>query len=491
MHNALDSRYGRYELVRELGRGLKSIVYLAHDPEIQRPVALKVFNAPVVPPEVLSRRVKDIGNLSHPGIAKVFDVRYSEPDGSLYVVLEYVEGDSLESVLGSKGKLTQDEAVSLSLELLDALSHAHAHHVYHHSLKPSNLIFTPDRHLKIADFLGIRSSTTAFVAPEQLSGPGDARSDLFSVGVILYLMLSGHRPFQGNTDATIGFKLVHQHPVPVAAMDMELSPELDFVISRFMAKNPDERYQSAEEAKRALESLGGPSVPKPSANPSAAGLSILIDQIGFRGKTERVPPSVRRAAAPKQPARSVSWMRIGSALLVLFLLMAIVGMRPMLQPLPSPPVAISSHLVVPAFATERHAALPRSRKAQSVPVALKPSRPVVTTPAKPATQLVSIPVEVRQPFNRYVMTIWVDDRLNFNHEIQPEKKKRFLHTETADYMTLIQLPVGEHSLRVQITAVGEGFEGDGKVSTRVSEVSGQKLLVRCDKIHKQVQVALN
>jgi hypothetical protein len=115
----------------------------------------------------------------------------------------------------------------------------------------------------------------------------------------------------------------------------------------------------------------------------------------------------------------------------------------------------------------------------------------VTTAANPATQLVSIPVEVRQPFNKYVMTIWVDDRLNFNHEIQSEKKKRFLHTETADYMTLIQLPVGEHSLRVQITAVGESFEGDGKVSTRISEISGQKLLVRCDKTHKQVQVALN
>ena len=407
MNNALDSRYGRYELVRELGRGLKSIVYLAHDPEIQRPVALKVFNAPVVPPKVLSSRVKDISDLSHLGIARVFDVSYTEPDRVLYVVLEYVEGNSLESVLGSKGKLTQDEAISLSLELLDALAHAHAHHVNHHNLKPSNLILTPDRHLKIADFLGIRSSTTAFVAPEQLSGPGDARSDLFSVGVILYLMLSGHRPFQGNTDATIGFKLVHQHPVPVAAMDMELSPELDFVIARFIAKNPDERYQSAVEAKRALESLSVASVPKPSANPSAAGLSILIDQIGFRGSPERVSPSVRRRAAPKQPARSASWMMVGSALIVLLLLTAIAGMRPMLQQPPSPPVAISSHLVVPAFATEKRTALPRPRKMRPAPAVLQATRAVAPAASKPATQLVSIPVEVRQPFNKYVMTIWV------------------------------------------------------------------------------------
>jgi serine/threonine-protein kinase len=491
MHNCLETRFGRYELVRELGRGLKSIVYLAHDPEIQRPVALKVFSATVVPPEVLFRRVKEISNLSHLGIGKVFDVRTTEPDGVPYLVLEYVEGDSLESVLESKGKLAQDASIALSLELLDALSYAHSHHVNHHNLKPSNLIITPDRHLKIADFLGIRSSTTAFVAPEQLSGAGDTRSDLFSVGVILYLMLSGHRPFQGNTDATIGFKLVHQHPVPVAAMDMELSPELDFIIARLLAKNPDERYQSAAEAKRALESISVAAVPKPSASPSAAGLSILIGQIGFSGNPERMPPPVRRAPSAKPAASPASWLLIGSVLIVLLFLTSIIAMRPMLQPLPSAPVAVSSHLVVPAFATEKRTALPRSRKVRPVPVVLKPPHPVATPAGKPASQLVSVPVEVHQPFNKYVMTIWVDDRLNFSHEIQPEKKKRFLHTETADYMTLIQLPAGEHALRVQITAVGETFEGDGTLSTSISEISGQKLLIRCDKSHKQVQVALN
>jgi len=255
MYNSVETRYGRFELIMELGQGLKSAVYLARDPAIERCVALKVLRKTKLSAEEISDRIKAVSGLSHLRIAKVFDFCFTEPERVPYLVLEYVEGNSLEVVLATQGKLPQQEAIALTIELLDGLSHAHAHGVSHHNLKPSNLIITTDRHLKITDFVYLKSSSTAFLAPERLNAEGDTRSDLFSVGAILYLMLSGHRPFQGDTDATISFKLVHQHPVPVAAMDMKLAPELDFVVARLMAKNPEERYKSADEARRDLEAI--------------------------------------------------------------------------------------------------------------------------------------------------------------------------------------------------------------------------------------------
>lgn len=495
MYNSVETRYGRFELIMELGQGLKSAVYLARDPEIERCVALKVLREPTLSTDAISDRIKAVSQLSHLRIAKVFDFCFTEPERVPYLVLEYIEGNSLEVLLTTKGKLPQQEAIALTIELLDALSHAHSHRVNHHNLKPSNLLITPDRHLKVTDFVHLKSSSTAFMAPERLNSEGDARSDLFSVGVILYLMLSGHRPFQGNTDATISFKLVHQHPVPVAAMDLKLAPELDFVIARLMAKNPEERYQSADEARCDLEAIQrgfAPQDPAVSQN--------LIEQIGFVGKNESLPATQRRAVKPTAAPRTPSWRLWVPVVAALLLLATVVGLRPYLQPLPPAPIAGARHLSVPAFAMRKSATPVRSRSTvvkPASPVAASASATVASAKgaanSKPEARLVPVPLEIRQPFKKFTMSIWVDDRLTFSNEIQPEKKKRFLGmgSASAGYLTLLQMPVGEHQLRFEVKATGENFDGTTQLSAKFSELSGQKLLVRCDKTRNQLQVEVN
>ena len=492
MYNSVETRYGRFDLIMELGQGLNSAVYLARDPEIERCVALKVLRKTPVSVDAISERIKAVSELSHLHIAKVFDFCFTEPERVPYLVLEYVEGNSLEVLLATRGKLPQQEAITLTIELLDALSYAHSHGVSHHNLKPSNVIITPDRHVKLTDFVHLKSASTAFTAPERLNSDGDMRSDLFSVGAMLYFILSGHRPFQGNTDATISFKLVHQHPVPVAAMDMNLAPELDFVIARLMAKDPKERYQSAEDALRELEAIQRGLAPQDSAVSQN-----LIEQIGFAGKNEALPPTQRRAVKPAAAPSSQSWKLWVPVLAALLLLATVVGLQPYLQTLPPDPMITSRSLRVPMFAMRKSSMFTTSRRtavraasSAAVPATAVAASSVV---ANPEARLVPVPLEIRQPFGKFTMSIWVDDRLTFNNEIQPEKKKRFLGMgkSSANYMTLVQMPVGEHQLRLEVKAIGESFTGTTQLSAKFSELSGQKLLVRCDRTRNQLQVDVN
>src|SRR5512146_2125796 len=181
MQNCAETRLGRFELVRELSRGLNSTVYLARDPEIERTVVIKLFGKGLLSPDELADRVRSVNELSNVGIAKIFDLGYTEPAADPFLVMEYVEGKPLENVL-AKGKLPEAEALALTLDLLSALSCAHAQGVWHHNLKPSNLIVTQDGHLKVTDFVASRrTGATPFTAPERLKSNGDERSDLFSV----------------------------------------------------------------------------------------------------------------------------------------------------------------------------------------------------------------------------------------------------------------------------------------------------------------------
>ena len=493
MQNCADLRLGRFELVRELGRGLNSTVYLAQDPEIDRTVLIKLLDKEMFAPEDLSAWSRTISALSHVGIVKVFDLGYSEPAGDPFVVAEFVEGKPLEAVL-AKGKLGEAEALALTLEFLDALSHAHSRGVWHHNLKPSNLIITSDGHIKVTDFGGIRrGSVTPFMAPERLKAPGDQRSDLFSVGVILYLMLSGFRPFQGNTDSTIGFKLVHQHPVPVAAMDLKLSPELDLVVGRFLAKNPDERYQSADEARRdisAIRDAKEAELSVSSGNVKAKTPTSLLDTMGIRSETASLSrPSAlghkRRAGTP--------WWQIGIPVgigLIATAAIAITG--PLFRSNPAPPV-LNVHLDLPVARTETQpiTIAPRKVKTRSVRASAATTSP--TMPAVVIPDVVAMPIELRQPFQECLMSIWVDDKLAYQNRIRAEKKSRFLHlgTATVEYLTLVQIPTGKHSVRVELQGVGEDYEGRGSLLASFSKANAKRLRITADKSHPQLDLQLN
>src|SRR5438309_1374829 len=264
-------RFGRYEVVAELGRGAMGVVYKARDPQIDRLVAVKTVSLWGQEPEEeqefrlrFANEAQAAGRLHHPGIISVFDVGEDPDNQDPYIVLEYVSGESLQRVLAREKKLAQSKALKLAEELAEALDYAHAQGVVHRDIKPANILVTEDGHAKIADF-GIAKlnlsqltlpgkvmGTPAYMAPEQLSGEGvDGRSDIFSLGVILYAMVTGHSPFHGNSATTVCFKVVNRDPVPASAFDLDLPRTPDAVIFRAMAKDPADRYQRGPEVANA------------------------------------------------------------------------------------------------------------------------------------------------------------------------------------------------------------------------------------------------
>jgi len=251
------------------------IVYKARDPQIDRLVALKTVSLWGQEPEEekefrmrFMNEAQAAGRLHHAGIVQVFDVGESPENRDPYIVLEYVAGESLNKVLAREKKFAPVKALKLAEEIADALDYAHAQGVIHRDIKPANILITSDGHAKIADF-GIAKlnlahftlpgkvlGTPAYMAPEQLSGEGvDGRSDLFSLGVILYALVTGHSPFQGDSATTVCFKVANREPIAASALDMTLPPQLDAVISRAMAKDPRERYQRGADFAEDLQIL--------------------------------------------------------------------------------------------------------------------------------------------------------------------------------------------------------------------------------------------
>ncbi len=257
--NPESKRFGRYEVVAELGRGAMGVVYKARDPQIDRLVAVKTVSLLGQNSDEekefrlrFMNEAQAAGRLHHPGIVSVFDVGESPENQDPYLVLEYVAGESLNRILSREKKLALPVALKLAEEIADALDYAHAQGVIHRDIKPANILVTESGHAKIADF-GIAKlnlahftipgrvlGTPAYMAPEQLSGESvDGRSDLFSLGVILYAMVTGHSPFQGTSATTVCFKVANREPIAASALDMSLPPQLDVVISRAMAKDPN------------------------------------------------------------------------------------------------------------------------------------------------------------------------------------------------------------------------------------------------------------
>src|SRR5437879_3088726 len=276
MDDRKSERFGRYEILTELGRGAMGVVYKARDPKINRVVAVKTISLAGQPAEEeleyrerFFREAEAAGRLSHPGIVTIFDVGEEPETRAPYIVMEFVGGPSLDKVLSRDGnKLPIESALQLTLELAEALDCAHAQGVVHRDLKPANILLTEDGHAKIADFgvaklnlanqtqAGRLFGTPAYMSPEQLHGEAvDGRSDLFSLGVVLYTVLTGYKPFQGNSAVTVSYKVVNRDPIPATLLDTELPPGLDYIIARAMAKEPAERYQTGMEMVRDLQEL--------------------------------------------------------------------------------------------------------------------------------------------------------------------------------------------------------------------------------------------
>jgi eukaryotic-like serine/threonine-protein kinase len=261
------TKAGRYEVVSELGRGAMGVVYKAVDPVIGRTVAVKTIKlneagTGLSRPELLARfqtEARAAGLLTHPNIVVVFDA--GEEDGLYYITMELVEGKSLQAMLDAGQAFPLPRTLRIMEQTCSALQFAHERNVVHRDIKPANLMLTADDSVKITDFGTAKilqfgtvqqtahvMGTPSYMSPEQVKGRAvDGRSDIFSLGVMLYEMVTGEKPFPGQNITTVIYKIVNEAPVPPRQIDPSIHPGISAVIMRALEKEPEQRYQSCRE----------------------------------------------------------------------------------------------------------------------------------------------------------------------------------------------------------------------------------------------------
>jgi len=258
---------GRYEIVGELGRGAMGVVYKATDPVIGRTVAVKTIKLSeegtgLSRPELLTRfqtEARAAGLLTHPNIVVVFDA--GEEDGLYYITMELVEGKSLQAHLDGGVAFALPRVLRIMEQTCSALQFAHERNVVHRDIKPANIMLTGDDTVKVTDFgtakilqFGTMQQTAhvmgtpSYMSPEQVKGRAvDGRSDIFSLGVLLYEMVTGEKPFPGQNITTVIYKIVNEEPVPPRQIDPSIHPGISAVVMKALAKEPETRYQSCRE----------------------------------------------------------------------------------------------------------------------------------------------------------------------------------------------------------------------------------------------------
>jgi predicted Ser/Thr protein kinase len=323
---------GRYEITGELGRGAMGVVYKALDPTIGRTVALKTMRLDVhgLDAQEMVRRFQNearaAGVLNHPNIVTIYDA--GEQDGIFYIAMEFIEGTTLHELLAEKRVLATDEILQYTRQITRGLDYAHSNGIVHRDIKPANIMITANGTVKIMDF-GIAKSggqvtntgqvlgTPNYMSPEQVKGRVlDGRSDLFSMGVILYEMLTGEKPFVGQNVTTIIYKIVNENPIAPRDLDVTVHPGLSAIVVKALAKAPDDRYQTGADLVRDLENykLAGPvrtgATTSIGVVPSPPEKTVVLPVRVISGSTVRVA-----AAAAAQAKAPIAILRPATAIL--------------------------------------------------------------------------------------------------------------------------------------------------------------------------------
>jgi serine/threonine protein kinase len=294
-----EMKIGRYEILDEVGQGAMGTVYRAHDPLIERMVAIKTVSIAQLQQEGADaesrflREAQSAGRLSHPNIVTIYDV--GEADGLAYIAMEYLSGTTLRDIM-NKGAMPLDLVLDTTTQMAEALAFAHEHGVIHRDIKPANVIVTGKRgQIKLTDF-GIAHLTNSghtlagqmlgsprYMSPEQAMGHEvDGRSDIFSLGAVLHEMLTGHYAFDGDSLPTIVYRVINETPVAAASLRPQLPDALANLIASMLHKNPANRpdARTLVNALQALQALA-PGKPKLPPAPSPRHISRLLPALAF------------------------------------------------------------------------------------------------------------------------------------------------------------------------------------------------------------------
>ena len=522
---------GRYELVAELGRGAMGVVYKARDPRIDRFVAVKTISlVGANPEEALEYRerffqeAQAVGRLVHPGIVTVFDVGEEPETRTPYIVMEYVDGPSLNALLSEKGgKLPLETALQLTEQLAEALDCAHGQGVVHRDIKPANILVNSNGQAKITDF-GIAKlnlahltlpghvlGTPAYMSPEQLNGdPLDGRSDLFSLGVILYNMVSGHRPFQGNSVTTVCFKLANHDPLPPSAMDPDLPHGVDAIILRAMAKDPAERYQRgfefALDVRELRERLSNNGVREQTAvraktsGSRSSGARPDATRRFFRRAVEWAGVTWRNGLSYLRTMRRIPARQRLTAVVVIALgtmVFALSWHRETYNP-----VQNSQNSYSPVRAPRNN---PVASRAPGGETMAAPSAEAISTTrtrsahaaaanSKSAPQAVgsTLLIGIDYPFEDGTVSVLSDSHVVYSHPLKGDAKKRlglFRTVEGRDSGT-IHLTTGEHQLGIHVQSSAAAYDELKTVAIELGQGQTRTLQISFHGHHKDMHLDL-
>lgn len=488
---------GRYLVEAEIGRGAMGVVYRARDPKIDRLVAIKTISlAGQEPDEEQEYRERFLlearaaGRLSHPGIVTIFDAGEDAETHEPYLVMEYICGHSLSKVLADAGRrLPVEIALRYALEIAEALDYAHSQGVIHRDIKPANVLITEDGHAKIADFGVARLNQTltthsgqifgspAYMAPEQLTkGHADARSDLFAVGVVLYSMLTGFRPFQGNSAATVCFKVMNVEPVPVTSFEADLHPALDRIVSRAIAKDPEERYQSGAELAHDLrEFLRSISASTDMAGPLPVWATQTTRQLGLYKSRAYFKQLLFRAM-----------LAVLAIAAVLTVWQVKKGMREAAQIQPPPPPLQAAPVIAKTLPGRIHARLrrflPHPKKTEQI--SQKTEQP------PPPPQTARMHVEILHHFAEGKASVWLDDQVLLDENLHGDDQRHpILRSLEMNQTANVEVSPGKHQVKVRVVASDNSYDQSETVEADLAPGSGYILRVNCDR--RKMQVTLH
>jgi len=330
---------GRYEVLERIGAGGMAIVYKAKDLLLNRVVTIKVLREQFVTDEDFIRRFRreaqSAASLSHPNIVSVYDV--GKEGDTEYIVMEYVEGRNLKEIIREFAPLSTDQTINLARQITGAIQNAHEHHIIHRDIKPHNILVTADGHAKVTDFGIARAVSSAtvthtgdiigsvhYLSPEQAKGlQSNEQSDIYSLGIVLYELLTGKVPYDGETPIAIALKHLQEQPVLPSKLNPKINKELEAVVMRAIAKSPGQRYLSAKDlledlnhiqVGQPISRLEAPMAFDPEATQTHKGMGDVLAPIMVKDSSEKIPPTVAKLNNKKR------WKWIVGGLLFLLLL---------------------------------------------------------------------------------------------------------------------------------------------------------------------------